>query len=225
MDDRYERNGLSEAEQETLQGAAVSIIGCGGLGGRTAELLTRVGIGTIILTDPDTFDESNLNRQLFSTPETLGLEKAAVVAAELQKINPQTTIHFHVQAFNEGSITGAHCVVDCLDSPGDRKQLARLCRKHEIPLIHGAVKNWYGQAGVDHRDSPLIDSLYPHGAKQGVPQVLPMTVALVAAMQGAEVCKCILGKDSPLQKGWLQCDLLHCDYGLISIGKQTKKAD
>ncbi|MEN8191005.1 MAG: ThiF family adenylyltransferase, partial [Thermodesulfobacteriota bacterium] len=65
MAERYSRNPLSRAEQEKLQSAVVSIIGCGGLGGRTAELLTRLGVGSIILTDPDRFTESNLNRQLF----------------------------------------------------------------------------------------------------------------------------------------------------------------
>ena len=215
VDEHTIRNGLAPAEQKALQQATVSIIGCGGLGGRCAELLTRLGVGSLILTDPDIFTGSNLNRQIFCTPETVGREKAAVVAGELQKINPEATISFHVQLFSEVSLEGADLVIDGLDSVKDRQQLAKICRACSIPLIHGAVKQWYGQTGIDHGTSPLLDTLYPNTETGSVPTVLPMTVALIAAIQAAEACKCILQKKSPLQNGWLQCDLLNCDYEYI----------
>ena len=147
--ERTIRNGLASADQNALQRATVSIIGCGGLGGRCAELLVRLGVGSLILTDPDIFSSSNLNRQIFCTPETLGQKKAAVVACELQKINPEATIRFHVQAFSEENIKDADLVIDGLDSAKARLQLAKICRTRSIPLIHGAVKQWYGQTGVD----------------------------------------------------------------------------
>ena len=211
--ERYSRNAVSKVEQETLQAATVAIIGCGGLGGRVAELLARLGVGTLLLTDPDIFSTSNLNRQIFCTQETLGLEKVAVLATELPKINSEITVHSHIQEFSERSIQGAEIVVDGLDSGTDRKRLARLCRKHSLPLVHGAVKQWYGQAGVDTESSPIIDLLYPDGKiTDPTPQVMPMTVALIAALQAAEVCKIILNRTSPLQNGVLQCDLLRSDY-------------
>ncbi|HIP82365.1 MAG TPA: HesA/MoeB/ThiF family protein [Desulfocapsa sulfexigens] len=213
--ERTIRNGLATEDQKALRQATVSIVGCGGLGGRTAELLVRLGIGTFILTDPDIFTSSNLNRQIFCTPQTLGLEKARVVASELQKINPVANIYFHVQTFSENNIKNADVVIDGLDSAKDRLQLAKLCRSHSIPLIHGAVKQWYGQAGVDSETSPIIDTLYSTPETDSTPTVFPMTVALIAAMQATEVCKWILQKESPLQNGWLQCDLLNCDYDQI----------
>ncbi len=137
------------------------------------------------------------------------------MAGELQKINPEASIRFHVQAFSEESIQNADLVIDGLDSAKDRLQLAKICRTRSIPLVHGAVKQWYGQTGVDQNTSPLIDTLYPGTAGNSAPKVLPMTVALIAAMQAAEACKCLLQKQSPLQTGWLQCDLLNCDYEQI----------
>lgn len=210
------RNGLAPADQEALRQATVSIIGCGGLGGRSAELLVRLGVGSLILTDPDIFTSSNLNRQIFCTSETLGQDKAAVVARELQKINPKANIRFHIQAFSEENIQDADLVIDGLDSAKARLQLSQICRTRSIPLIHGAVKQWYGQTGVDHKASPLIDTLYANTETDSAPKVLPMTVALIAAMQAAEACKYIIQKASPLQKGWLQCDLLSCDYEQIT---------
>lgn len=214
-DERTIRNGLAPADQKALQQATVSIIGCGGLGGRSAELLVRLGIGSLILTDPDIFTSSNLNRQIFCTPETLGHEKSRVVAHELLKINPKADIRFHVQAFTEESIQGADLVIDGLDSAQARLELAKICRMRSIPLIHGAVKQWYGHIGIDHEGSTLIDTLYPNQEIDSAPKVLPMTVALIAAMQVSEACKHILRKRSPLQNGWLQCDLLNCDYEQI----------
>lgn len=213
--ERYIRNGLSPAEQEALGQATVAIIGCGGLGGRCAELLVRLGIGSFLLTDPDTFTDSNLNRQIFCTPQTIGLDKAAVAADALRAINPEVTVECYVQSFDETSIQSADLVIDGLDSGPDRLRLATLCRRRSLPLIHGAVQGWYGQAGVDQGKTPLLNTLYTNVETDATPKVLPMTVALVAAIQATEACKYLLKKHSVLTQGWMQCDLLHTDFDKI----------
>jgi len=58
---------LSAAEVEILHSKKVCVIGCGGLGGHIIETLARVGVLHITAVDYDTFDESNLNRQLLCT--------------------------------------------------------------------------------------------------------------------------------------------------------------
>jgi len=215
---RFKRNSLSCREQLRLFQSRVAIIGCGGLGGRTAELLTRLGIGHLILTDPDSFSESNLNRQLFCTPKTLGVNKVTVLARELKQINPALTCSENVALFNCDSIARADIVIDGLDSIEARIELSQLCRKQNIPMIHGAVKEWYGQAGIDQAPNTLISTLYPQAEKTPAsPKVLAMNVALVASIQTAEAIKFLSGHDSPLQKSWLQTDLLHCEYDTIPI--------
>lgn len=215
---RYQQNSLSCTEQLRLFQSRVAIIGCGGLGGRTAELLARVGIGHLILTDPDIFSESNLNRQIFCTLETIGQHKVEVVARELQKINPSLTTTYFSSNFCTASITGADIAIDGLDSTDARKALSKLCQNNNIPLIHGAVKEWYGHVGVDHSTNTLIDCLYPQPQNSTIPSpsVLPMTVALIAALQVTETCKIILKSVSHLNSGWLQCDLLFHDYDYIT---------
>jgi len=214
---RFQRNGLSCKDQLKLFRAKVAVIGCGGLGGRTAELLARVGIGHLILTDPDVFSESNLNRQMFCTVETLGNNKVDVLSRELQKINPVLQTTEHVQFFNQLSIIGADIVIDGLDSTGARKELSRLCQKESVPMVHGAVREWYGQVGIDQHDNALINTLYPQTAgSPEPPKVMGATVALIAAIQAAETCKLILGYDSPLAKGWLQSDILHSEYEIFT---------
>src|SRR5512136_1109406 len=74
---RYQRNRntISVKEQLRLFRAHVAVIGCGGLGGYVIEELARLGVGRITAIDPDVFEEHNLNRQLFSSPENLGKPK------------------------------------------------------------------------------------------------------------------------------------------------------
>src|SRR5512141_2515284 len=68
----------------TLQNATVAIPGCGGVGGATAILLARTGIGGFVLADPGTFDPPDINRQWAAATSTLGRNKADVYAELLR---------------------------------------------------------------------------------------------------------------------------------------------
>ena len=89
MEERYIRNlgALTEEECAVLRGKTVFVAGCGGLGGYLIEMLLRLGVGEIRAADGDVFEASNLNRQLLSSPSTLGSGKAAAAAARAKEIN------------------------------------------------------------------------------------------------------------------------------------------
>ena len=78
MEDRYLRNipALTEAECLTLRKKRVLVVGCGGLGGHIIDQLARIGVGFLRVVDGDVFDPSNLNRQLLSNVQMLGISKA-----------------------------------------------------------------------------------------------------------------------------------------------------
>ena len=80
---RYQRNRsmISIEQQLALLLSKVAVIGCGGLGGYIIEELARLGVGTIVVVDPDMFEEHNLNRQLLCTQELLGRKKVDVDSA------------------------------------------------------------------------------------------------------------------------------------------------
>src|SRR4051812_4598867 len=61
---RYARNRqtISLADQLKLFRSRAAVIGCGGLGGYVIEELARIGVGELVLVDPDVFEEHNLNR-------------------------------------------------------------------------------------------------------------------------------------------------------------------
>ena len=63
---------LGNESMERLANAKVAVFGIGGVGGYTVEALVRSGIGSIDLIDSDTVCESNLNRQIIATRDTIG---------------------------------------------------------------------------------------------------------------------------------------------------------
>lgn len=80
---------ISDAEQQRLKDGAVFVAGVGGMGGAAVQMLVRAGVGKIAIADLDTFETSNLNRQLFAFTDTVDRPKAEVTAEGLKRINPQ----------------------------------------------------------------------------------------------------------------------------------------
>ncbi len=226
LNDFFTRNleSISTEQQNTLQQKRVAIIGCGGLGGYVIEELARIGVGMLHLFDPDTFSASNCNRQLNALQSTMDRNKAEVACTRVSAIHPFCRAvafpsDFRAVSADQGFAVDA--VVDCLDNIQARHDLAELCNRLHLPLIHGAVNGWYGQVGVQLPGHDLIERLYPTHKKTSValaaPSVLSFTVALVASLQAAETVKALLDLDSPLQSGWLYIDLKENDFLLQHI--------
>ena len=106
-------------EQARMQTLVVAVGGCGGIGAAAAHYLARLGVGEIRLADPEEFEASNLNRQYGAYLDTLGVNKAEAVAAELRRINPELMLQTFADGVCEGSIggllDGADAVVDAVD--------------------------------------------------------------------------------------------------------------
>lgn len=123
--------------------ARIVVAGCGGLGGHVAAMLARAGAGSLVLCDPDVFEESNLNRQNFCTERTLGLPKAEVCRQGVLDIASYMDAEAHVTALDEHTLPpllrNADAVMDCLDSVARKKMLEQETRRAGVPCIQGAV--------------------------------------------------------------------------------------
>ena len=219
---RYSRNvpALSETECIALQGKTVAVIGCGGLGGYLIEYLTRIGVGSIRCVDGDVFEESNLNRQLLSSPALLGTGKAAAAAARIREINPHVQAEalpvFLDDANARELIAGCDAVLDALDSIDARKILAKVCAEENIPYIYGAIAGWVAQAAICMPGDKLIEKLYPEDSVIKDKSVLCFTPALCAAMQACLCVKLLTGK--PVETGILHyTDLFYEEYTQIPM--------
>lgn len=224
---RYQRNlqTLSVSDQLTLFRSSVGVIGCGGLGGYIVEELARLGIGKIVVVDPDVFEEHNLNRQLFSTFSNLGRAKVAAAASRIEEINPAVTLIPIQTAFSSENgaslLDGCHVVVDALDSIKVRLELSAVCTSMNIPLVHGAVAGWFGHVATKLPDDNTLQAIYrctetAKGVEQSLGN-LSFTPALIASLEVAEVCKLLVGQGKPLSGRQLLIDLISMEINVINI--------
>ena len=220
---RYIRNHdtLNSQEQYMLAKSTVAVIGCGGLGGYVLLMLSRIGIGSLVIVDPDIFDESNLNRQAFADTHTLGMSKTKATANSIRSINPAVTVKEFQTAFNQFNASqilgGCDVVVDALDNLPDRKILTRLACQKKIPIVYGAIAGFEGQVmsilpeeeGVsDHLFGNISDEDIPHKMNaesiMGVPSIIPV---FIASLQAMEVVKILLKRGNRFSHRMLYSDI------------------
>ncbi|KAM9488051.1 ubiquitin-like modifier-activating enzyme 5 isoform 1-T1 [Clarias gariepinus] len=87
------RMGIVE-DYEVIRSFAVAVVGVGGVGSVTAEMLTRCGIGKLMLFDYDKVELANMNR-LFFQPHQAGLSKVEAAEHTLRNINPDVIFETH----------------------------------------------------------------------------------------------------------------------------------
>lgn len=94
MNGMSERTSLliGEAGVERLRKSSVLLVGCGAVGGYALEGLVRAGVGKIRVVDHDVFSESNMNRQILSTTNTVGVPKVEAACERAKSINPEIQI-------------------------------------------------------------------------------------------------------------------------------------
>lgn len=215
---RYLRNrdSITCQEQKTLGRSTVAVIGAGGLGGQVILTLARLGVGRLIVSDHDAFDESNLNRQALSHIHAVGRAKVREAAAAVARINPAvrvSAVHGRLEEQNAGQVlAGAAVVADALDNIPDRLMLQRQAQRLGIPLVHAALAGFEGQLMTIFPGDPGLDLIYgsPRGAGPapaavlGVPAPAP---ALLGTLQAMEVIKILLGKGKLLRGRMLHVDL------------------
>jgi molybdopterin/thiamine biosynthesis adenylyltransferase len=227
---RYLRNSpsINISEQIILAESEVAVAGAGGLGGHVILHLARLGIGRLVVFDPDTFDETNLNRQALCFSNNIGVFKAEEAARQCALINPFVEVATHTLPITgpgqKSRLATTDVIVDSLDSGKDRLSLSELCRELGIPMIHGAVAGFEGRVMTVFPGDNGMEFLYPaetaDGEKPfsaenilGTPALAP---ALIAAFQAMAVLNILL-KRGTSQKN----SLLHLDLATASLNTFT----
>lgn len=220
---------VTKSEQERLKDANITVIGCGGIGGATTEMLVRMGIGNLTIIDKDTFDVSNINRQLMSSFYSVGKSKVNTTYETLKSINPFINITAFEEELNEDNVQkiveGSDIVIDALDNLVTRITLSRYAYESDIPFIHGAIHGTMGQVSVFTKDTPTYEEIFklPSFGKDlneeviakvkemgaEVPPVIAPVPNIVGCLQAFEAFKLItLQGDSIMAPDVLMFDLL-----------------
>ena len=116
------------------------MFGLGGVGGYCLEALVRAGVGELDLYDGDVFDSSNLNRQLLSTTNVLGMEKTEVAKERALSIRPDLKISTHQMFYlpekaDEIDFTVYDYVIDAIDTVTAKLSLIEQAKNANVPVI------------------------------------------------------------------------------------------
>lgn len=103
------------SDYEKIRTFAVAIVGVGGVGSVTAEMLTRCGIGKLLLFDYDKVELANMNR-LFFQPHQAGLSKVKAAEHTLRNINPD--VLFEVHNYNITTVDNFQHFMDRISNGG-----------------------------------------------------------------------------------------------------------
>ena len=183
-------------DRRALACGRVLVCGAGGLGSWVLEMLARGGVGIgaqggfIRVVDPDVFEESNLNRQLLATRETLGQGKAQGAQQRISLVNYQVDVQAVPQSLTRENASelaaGCDVVVDACDNVETRLALEEAAEALGIPLVHGSVGGLYGQVAVVRPGDGLLARLY----RRAEPASRPTTATAVAAVASlmAQAC-------------------------------------
>ena len=127
-------------ELERFLNSRIIIIGIGGVGGACFLALVRMGIRNIDVVDSDSFDVSNLNRQLLCDYSSIGKSKVKEAIRKAKEINPDIIVNGYEMFLNEANFkdidfTKYDYVVDFCDTVTTKLLLIEMCLKNKIKFI------------------------------------------------------------------------------------------
>ncbi len=138
--------------QQALATAEALVIGVGGLGTPAALYLAAMGIGRLVLADPDTVAEENLHRQPLYTPDTIGRPKVEVLSDFLLRLRPDLHIECYSEWVDERFLSEvgarAEIWIDGTDNLQSRLAIDSAAIALRKPWVYGAIFQWEGQVAL-----------------------------------------------------------------------------
>ena len=131
---------LGEDALERLAATRVAIFGVGGVGGYAIEALVRSGVGEIDVIDFDTVSESNINRQIIATEDSVGKYKVDVCRERALSINSEVKINairsfFSVDNANEFDLAKYDYIIDAIDTVSAKIELIVRAQAAGVKII------------------------------------------------------------------------------------------
>lgn len=131
---------LGSESMKKLASSRVAVFGVGGVGCGVIEALARSGVGAIDLIDSDVIAETNINRQLIATHETLGIAKVDAAETRIKSINPncritKLKIFYLPETADKFDFSKYDYVVDAIDTVSGKLMLAEAANAAGVPII------------------------------------------------------------------------------------------
>ena len=142
MPNQFKRSELlfKKEGMEKLNRARILVFGIGGVGGYVVEALARSGVIHFTLVDNDVVSETNINRQIIATMDTIGQPKVEVMKKRIESINPFAVVET-VQCFylpetsSQFDFSDYDYVIDCVDTVVAKISIIVEAKKNNVPVI------------------------------------------------------------------------------------------
>lgn len=225
-------DGWDIEAQEKLKLANILIVGCGGIGCTTAELLARAGVGKITLIDADTIEISNLQRQIAYVQDHIGFYKAEILAQRLEQINPYIEVESRTEKLDktnaEQLISHQDLVLDGCDNFATRYLVNQVCKQLDIALISASAIGFQGQLFMVEGDSACYECLFPkqqhsnENLRCADSGVLATTPNVMASLQAHHALLYLGLAQTPLKQKLMLWDGLTMKQRLLAFEKDTE---
>jgi adenylyltransferase/sulfurtransferase len=213
---RYSRQTrlFGEDGQEKLKRTNVFIAGAGGLGSAVSIYMAAAGFGKICIVDCDFVELSNLNRQILHANSDVGRPKAQSAYETLTGLNPEIEVEALVQTISQDNIDqllqGSHLIMDAMDNFPIRYLLNRAALQRKIPLFHGAISGYQGQATtIIPGKTACLSCIFPRAPPASIFPALGSTCGVIGSIQVTEAVKYVTGSGKLLENRLLLWDGLN----------------
>lgn len=131
---------IGEDNIKKLNSKKVIVFGVGGVGGYVVEMLARSNIGEITLVDFDVVSESNINRQIIATTQSINKLKVECIKDRILAINPNCIVNIFAEKLTTENISIFNLkkydfVIDCIDMVTSKIALIKFCYDNKIKII------------------------------------------------------------------------------------------
>lgn len=255
---RYHRQmllpGFGEDGQRKLLASTALVLGCGALGTVIADMLSRAGVGHLVVVDRDFIEITNLQRQVLFDEQDVAdaIPKAEAAKRKIARINSQVKVTAIVDDVNYTNIERyaacADILVDGVDN-FETRYLANDCAvKHGIPYIYGGAVGTVGmsyailphtgdgnapweKASGGSKATPCLRCIFEQAPAPGMNPtcdtvgVIGPAVAIVANFQVAETLKVLTGNFDRVCPTMLNIDLWTNTFTQLKVGRVRDAGD
>ncbi len=256
-DDRYHRqvllSGIGEAGQRRLSGSTVLLLGCGALGSVVADLLSRAGVGHLVIVDRDIVEETNLQRQLLFDERDVaeGLPKAVAAKRRIGATNSGVRVTAIVDNIDHTNIAryadGVDLLVDGLDNFETRYLANDYAVSRGVPYVYGGAVGSVGMAfpvlphhageapwksanGADY-STPCFRCLFAEAPPPGTTAtcdttgVLGSLITIIAGFQVSEALKILTRNFDKVNRRMLHVDVWANEIQQLDVSAARDNAD
>jgi len=217
---------VQQSGQEKLLAARVLIVGLGGLGSPAAMYLAASGVGTLVLSDYDRVEPSNLQRQIIHRESDIGELKAASAQQTLKDLNPSCQVVALDWELDEVELTfeirAADLVLDCTDNFASRFRLNRIAMRENTPLVSAAAIRLEGQIMTSLADGgPCYQCVYPQQLENqescAMEGVLAPVVGVIGSLQALQAVRVLTGHQEELRGVLMLFDAASMEWQRIRV--------